>query len=485
MAKEFNLEESNAYFASDKIKDFVKQQSQFDKLMMSRSVRPIAAFDFLVGFTVFSATQAATHEYVLPSALFFATVFCCSAYSLNLFSIRCRFDRWQSLLLCLKAWILAYAFTLGFSPLWIGEDAPTFLSTTVGAVCSGIIIYVCHWYLARGMRRHAFHFVIIGEPTPTTISLLKEVRRPREVVSYRHIHKLYRMVSSQRGLEPAQVIQALIQNDISTIVITSNHTPTPTEELLLIEAQQKGVDCISEEDLWEDVTKCAILGDSKRGDFLKTLQIDIRPGQNFFRRILELSISIFVLIFFFPIFCIFYVTASMRKGSHAIDEQWFLGANHIPFKGKVLIFSPTHSDAHKELKIGQYGQNSFLERWSWKSGIWKYPLLLNVIKGELGFVGSPLKSSFHTSPQNTPRANFSHEASLEQIIDKTLRPGIISHFELVEQEPTYFESPNRSHERYTLYYHKHRSLLLDMYMVGLCLLNKFVGRSPQRAWLEG
>jgi len=478
VAEEFNLEESNAYFASDKIKDFVKKQNQFDRLMMSRSVTPIATFDFVVGFAVFLAIQAAFHEASYLSAFFFAAIFCASGYTLGLYSVRFRFDRWQSLLLSLKSWVLAYAFALGFAPLWLSSDQQPFAGTTIGSIGAGLVMYFAHWYLARGLRNHAFHFVIMGEPTATTVSLLKEVRRPREVVSYRHIHKLYHLISGQRALDPAQVIRTLVENNISTIVLTSTHSPSPGEELLLIEARKAGIDCISEEDLWEDVTKSAALIGSKRNDFLRALQVDGSPTQNAFRRSLDTLAAILVLVALAPLFGLLYIIASMRLGTHAIGHQAFLGLNRTPFVGKVLIFNAHNAHTQKELKVGMHAQNSFFERFCWKSGMWKYPLLLEVIRGRLGLVGSPLK---------TPGASVAtgaNEVSLEAVLDQTMRPGLVSHYELVEQEPTYFESAGRQPLHYTLYYRKHRSLLLDGYLVALCLLNKVFGRSPQRAWLE-
>lgn len=477
MAEEFNLEESNAYFASDKLRDFVKKQSSFDKLMMSRSAMPIASFDFILTLAAFLSMQAIINAVSYGSALFFAATFCASGYSLGLFTIRFRFDRWQSLLLSLKSWILAYAFTLGVSPLWLG-DRPLFWSITIGSIGAGIIVYIAHWYLARGLRHQAFNFVVMGDPTPTTISLLKEVRRPREVVSYRHIHKLYHLISSQKGHDASQVVHTLAENDISTIVLTTHHNPTPSEELLLIEAQKNDIDCIAEEDLWENITKCTVLTSSKRNDFLKALQVDGHPAQAAFRRVIDTLSATLVLAVLFPLFAILYVIASMRIGTHAIAKHNFMGINRVPFTGRVLIFSSQSAGVHKELKIGQHAQNSFFERWCWKSGIWKYPLLLEVIKGNISLVGSPLKS-----PRILPVKKDS-ETSLEMVLDKTMYPGIISHFELVEQEPTYFQSANRQPMHYTLYYRKHRSLLLDGYMIALCLLNKVVGRSPQRAWLE-
>ena len=478
MAQEFNLEESSAYFASDQIKDFVKKQSAFDKLMMSRSVGPIATFDFVIGFSIFAAVQAAVHQASYESAVFFAAVFCGSAYSLGLFSIRCRCDRWQSLLLSLKSWVLAYAFTLGFAPLWLAGKTPAFASVTLGSIGAGVVMYLAHWYLARGLRHHAFHFVVMGEPTSTTVSLLKEVRRPREVVSYRHIHKLYHLISSQREIDPVRVIRTLVDNNISTIVLTTNHMPSPAEELLLIEARKNGIDCISEEDLWEDVTKCAALSNSKRNDFLKALQVDGRPAQNNLRRCLDTVLALLVLVALLPLFSLLYVIASMRIGTHAIAHHTFLGINRTPFMGRVLIFSLQNPSVQKELKVGLHAQNSFFERWCWKSGIWKYPLFLEVLRGRLSIVGSPLKSA-------GKRASTSDsEASLGMVLDKSMRPGIVSHFELVEQEATYFESSNRQPLSYSLYYRKHRSLLLDGYLIALCLLHKVVGRSPQRAWLE-
>ncbi len=478
MAEEFNLEESSAYFASDQIKDFVKKQSHFDKLMMSRSVLPIALFDFIVGSSIFVAVQAAVHQASYQSALFFASVFCCTAYSLGLFSIRFRFDRWQSLLLSLKSWVLGYAFTLGFAPIWLDSQTPTFSSVTMASIAAGFVMYLAHWYLARGLRNHAFHFVIMGDPTPTTVSLLKEVRRPREVVSYRHIHKLYHMISSQPTIDPTNVIQTLVENNISTVVLTTNHVPSPTEELLLIEARKQGIDCISEEDLWEDVTKCASLSNSKRNDFLKALQVDGRPAQNNFRRLLDTCIAFAVLVALSPLFLLLYIIASMRLGTHAIAHQNFLGINRTPFVGRVLIFSSNNHSHQKELKVGLHAQNSFFERWCWKSGMWKFPLLLEVIRGRISLVGSPLKSP------TSATSSIETENSLATVLDKTMRPGIVSHFELVEQEPTYFDSPNRQPLSYSLYYRKHRSLLLDAYLIALCLLNKVMGRSPQRAWLE-
>jgi lipopolysaccharide/colanic/teichoic acid biosynthesis glycosyltransferase len=481
MAEEFNLEESSAYFASDQIKDFVKKQSQFDKLMMSKSALPIAAFDFIVGFSIFLAIQAAVHHGSYQTALFFAAIFCSTAYSLGLFSIRYRFDRWQSLLLSLKSWVLAYAFTLGIAPLWLSDGiTPHLTSTTLASLAAGIVMYLAHWYLARGLRNHAFHFVIMGEPTAITVSLLKEVRRPREVVSYRHIHKLYHLISSQRVIDPSQVIQTLNENNISTIVLTTNHAPSTNEELLLIEARKCGIDCISEEDLWEDVTKCAAISSSKRDDFLKALQVDGRPTQNMIRRALESIIAAVALVALFPLFVILYIIASMRIGQHAIAKQSFVGLNQTLFNGRVLIFTAQNTSTQKELKVGQHAQNSFFEKWCWKSGIWKYPLFIEVIMGRLHLVGSPLRSA----DSNSATESSDSEISLSTVLDKTMRPGIISHFELVEQEPTYFESQQRQPLSYTLYYRKHRSLLLDGYLLALCLVNKVFGRSPQRAWLS-
>lgn len=489
MAEEFNLEDSNAYFASDKLKDFVKRQTAFDKLMLAKSALPIAAFDFFIGYSAFWALQAVSRHGSVLSALFFTSVFCIAAYSQGMFSLRARFDRWQSLLLSLRSWILAYAFTLGFSPLWLAEDSSPFVSLTIAALIAGLMMYMAHWYLARGLRHHAFHFVILGEASPTTISLLKEVRRPREVVSYRHIHKLYHLISSQKILDTQKVLNALIESEISVLVLTSRHQPSPSEELLLLEAQRLGIICVTEDELWEDITKCAPVNPQRTSPILQALlQINSQPGQAAFRRLLDACLATVVLLALFPVFALLYIVASLRLGKHALVSQKFMGLNRNLWEGNVLVFSGKNFAIAKELKVGQHGQGSFFERWCWKSGMWKYPLLWNVVQGDLSLVGSPLKAisepTGHFQQTLEQKIPSNPEAALAYLLDREIKPGIVSHFELTEQEPTYFESSLRSPDGYTLYYQKNRSLLLDGYLITLCLIHKIVGRSPQRTWLK-
>lgn len=487
MAEEFNLEESSAYFASDKLKDFVKKQSAFDKAMLSKSAFPMALFDFTICTFTFLSIQAAGSDPSVNLALFFSFLLVATSYSLGLFNIRLRFDRWYSLMISLKSWIISFAFLMGTSDFFVSPEETSTLNLALAAFSSGILMYLGHWYLARGLRHHAHQFVIMGEPSATTIALLKEVRRPREVISYRHNHKLYHLIANQKNLDPSAIVQALIDGEVYTIVMTSNHIPSTAEEALLIEAQKAGINCLCEKDLWEDITKCSMFKSQSRSEILKTIQIELKPSQAIFSRLLDVFLSSALLVICSPLFLFFYITASMRLGTHALEKQSFIGKNHHVFEGKVLIFGQKHHSNPKELKIGKLAQNSFFERWSWQSGIWKFPLLINVLKGDMSIVGAPLKRVSQTSnsfSQTLDQKKIGSLSVAEMIVSKTTNPGLISHFELTEQEPTYFENQMRLPDLYTLYYKKQWSILLDLYLVGLCLFYKIIGRSPQRAWLE-
>jgi len=473
MAKEFNLEESSAYFTGDKIKDFVKRQRAFDRMIMSRSSVPMMLLDSIVGLSVFLAIGFAAGALDIKTALCFIFLFHATAYSLGLFKIKNRFDRWQSLFLSIKSWFIASSLTLGLSHIWLGNNF-RYLYITLSAIAAGLIIYFTHWYLARGLRNHAFHFVVIGEPSPITVSLLKEVRRPREVVSYRHIHKLYQLLSSPIPLNVEVATEKLLENNIATIVLTANHKPNPQEELILIEASKHGIESTTEEELWETVTKCSNTQNTSREDLLKAVQVSKSPVQNMIRRFVDAWASLILLVLFFVPFVILYTIASLKKGMHAIEKHEFIGINGRKFNGRFLSFSSQTSTVRK-LSIGFYAQSSFFERLCWKTGLWKYPLLMSVITGELSFIGSPLQSKFE--------AEESLKNPLETVVRKTIRPGLVSHFELTEQEPTYYVSEDRPPLGYTLYYRKHRTLLLDAYLLALSLFYKIIGRVPQRAWL--
>ena len=199
----------------------------------------------------------------------------------------------------------------------------------------------------------------------------------------------------------------------------------------------------------------------------------ILDGMNTFeceiKRLIDLFVASFCIVFFAPLFVFCYVAIKREDGGPAIFKQERIGRFGRPFtiykfrsmtigaetNGPVLS---NHSRDKRLTKIGRFLRLRHLD---------ELPQLLNVIKGDLAFVGQRPERQFYIEKimKKDPRYCYLYQ----------IRPGVTSYATLYNG---YTDTIEKMLVRLNmdLYYLEHRSLWLDFRILSLTFLRICFGK---------
>ncbi|MBO1266323.1 sugar transferase [Proteiniclasticum sp. SCR006] len=181
-----------------------------------------------------------------------------------------------------------------------------------------------------------------------------------------------------------------------------------------------------------------------------------------FKRVTDVTLSLLFLIVLAPLMALIWVALMSQGDGPVIFRQERLGRNGALFQ--ILKFrsmtTTAPSIAAKDIDAATYVTP--LGRILRRTSLDELPQLINILKGEMSFVGPrPL----------IPNEGWINEKRKEMGIDK-LRPGLTGWAQVKARDT---EDQNEK-LKLDLYYKDHKNILLDLKIIGMTALEVFHGK---------
>lgn len=181
-----------------------------------------------------------------------------------------------------------------------------------------------------------------------------------------------------------------------------------------------------------------------------------------FKRVMDVTLSLLFLIVLAPLMALIWVALTSQGDGPVIFRQERLGRNGALFQ--ILKFrsmtTTAPSIAAKDIDADTYVTP--LGRILRRTSLDELPQLINILKGEMSFVGPrPL----------IPNEGWINEKRKEMGIDK-LRPGLTGWAQVKARDT---EDQNEK-LKLDLYYKDHKNILLDLKIIGMTALEVFHGK---------
>ena len=165
--------------------------------------------------------------------------------------------------------------------------------------------------------------------------------------------------------------------------------------------------------------------------------------KNFFKRIIDLFFGILIFIVLLPVFSIIYILVKFRMGSPVFFRQKRTGKNRaifeiIKFRTMINKTKSEENDSSRLTKLGFFLRKTSLD---------ELPQILNIIKGEMSFIGPrPLLPEY---------LNYYYDGELSRF---DVRPGMSGYAEIIGRHKISWDDQFK----YDTYYSANVSLILDL-----------------------
>ena len=189
------------------------------------------------------------------------------------------------------------------------------------------------------------------------------------------------------------------------------------------------------------------------------------------KRSIDLSLSTLMLIVPLPISLVIAATIKLEDGGEIFFRQkrWGLAGNMF----KVLKFRTMQMDSGSEMARERDSRITRLGRLLRSMGLDELPQLLNILKGEMSFVG-PRPLAIDEKLYGGHQARYEDLPGFEKRL--SVRPGLTSLATIYIPK----DSDPRRKFKYDLLYVRKASLALDLKLIGLSYLISLSGRWEHR-----
>ncbi|MDO9399737.1 MAG: sugar transferase [bacterium] len=246
------------------------------------------------------------------------------------------------------------------------------------------------------------------------------------------------------------------KNKITQIIFTNDPHQSPELRSALFNCLSLKINYFSLTDFYEIITKKVPLEAINQMWFLEKLNENNKIWFDYFKRFYDFLLALIILLITLPFWLIIAIIIKITSRGSVFFIMQRLGKNHKIFK---LIkfrtmreenndYSPTHINDQRITKFG-----SFLR----KTRIDELPQLLNIIKGEMSFIG-PRPERPEIAKELEKHIPFYNERLL-------IKPGLSG----ADQVSGEYHSPSQEDSfkklQYDLFYIKNRSIYLDLSII--------------------
>jgi exopolysaccharide biosynthesis polyprenyl glycosylphosphotransferase len=249
---------------------------------------------------------------------------------------------------------------------------------------------------------------------------------------------------------------AIIQNNVTTLILASDPSESEPLSKLLFSCLSLKLSFISLSHFYEEITGKVPLELINRIWFLENLREGNRYFYDIYKRISDLILSITCLLVTIPLWLLIAILIKFSSKGSIFFKQKRIGRNDQEFvmlKFRTMRienndFSPTEENDRRITGIGRFLRKTRLD---------ELPQLLNIIKGEMSFVG-PRPERPELVEKLEKKIAFYNERML-------VKPGLTGWDQVsnVYHSPSYEDTLEKL--QYDLYYVKNRSFYLDAVII--------------------
>ncbi len=338
---------------------------------------------------------------------------------------------------------------------------------------TNLLIYVFIFYMLFILWRRSFNWLlqsylpkeniaIIGLDDQTK-KLIKEIENKAHLgysISFIINDKDEKMENEINGIPVANGMDGLAERiseeNIMTIVLNANPHESPELRSMLFNCLPLKISYVSFPNFYENITGRVPIETINQMWFLENLSEGNKNIFDFIKRIYDLALASLILMITLPLWPIIGIIIRSESKGPVFFRQTRAGQNNKPFKilkfRTMTIadndFAPTKEN---DARVTRFG--SFLR----KSRIDEIPQAINILKGEMSFVGPRPERPEYIEGLKTA-IPFYKERML-------VKPGLTG-WDQISGE---YHSPSREDSmkklQYDLYYIKNRSIYLDLSII--------------------
>jgi exopolysaccharide biosynthesis polyprenyl glycosylphosphotransferase len=292
--------------------------------------------------------------------------------------------------------------------------------------------------------------MILGE-SPSLAEINKQLTDKPEI-GYRIIH----WIKNKNEKEYQNILEKIKEEEIEILVISREIKKNPTMLKMLYETLALGVKILDEEDLYEIIFQKIPINELEEGWFVQQIQARAKLYDNL-KRILDLLLSLLVFIILSPIIVLIFIFIGTTSSGPVIYSQNRVGRKEKEFT--LYKFRTMRKDAEaggpqwskekddRVTPIGKILRHTHLD---------EIPQLINIIRGELSFVGP--------RPERPEFVSLLREKIPYYDIRHIVKPGLTGFAQINYRYGSSVEDAYKKLE-YDVYYIKNRSFILDALII--------------------
>jgi len=335
-----------------------------------------------------------------------------------------------------------------------------------------LIIYVLIFFILFYIWRQFFNWSLKAYLPKNTIAIIGLNEQAKELIkelkSKPHLGYEIAFIVDDKHIDGTElnnipVIQAvdklealIIDKKVTTIILTSDPHQSSGLRTVLFKCLPLKINYISLPNFYETITGKIPIVSINQMWFLENLSEGSKAYFDIIKKIYDIILAFLLLIITLPFWIIISLIIKLENAGPAFFKQTRIGKNNktfqiIKFRTMTISnnnYSPTEKNDTRITKVGKFLR---------KSRIDEIPQMINIIKGEMSFVG-PRPERPELIKDLEGNIPFYHERML-------VKPGITG-WDQISGE---YHSPSKEDTikklQYDLYYIKNRSIYLDLSII--------------------
>jgi lipopolysaccharide/colanic/teichoic acid biosynthesis glycosyltransferase len=373
-----------------------RQTHGFSSFFLSIHRAPLMSLDFLMagaGYVAFSWFAPYVHFGQLsPDNLNFGAIFAAtyvvSALGLGYYERENRYAWKQFIILASLAWAIAtvLSFSVFHILFFIKVGRIQLLASSLGALAVALALRSA---LAFLLSDFSLRYAILGMPSPITDEIRKPERYSRIGQHYSCVQEIEQWLSDPRKESPEELLGLLHKRGVAEVVLTREAAQDERLVRFSMAALSAGYRVVDEVTFYTEVFERYPVETLSENWILFSGINTHRHLTNFLKRAFDIVASLIALVVLSPLFLLLTIVIRISSPGPVIFTQDRQGRFNVPFR--IYKFRTMYVNAPNGFNPPSTRQNDPRltpgARWIRPLHLDELPQLLNILKGDMSFVG--------------------------------------------------------------------------------------------------
>ena len=392
-------------------------------------------------------------EQNITAAIVFALFFFVIAMAIGLFDLK---QRRRNLPIAALSYVLSIAFSFAFFNLVFFQPVSRWVML-FGALCSFFVYTLGNFLIRRFLKNPTLTYVICG-PSSELTPVLKQHFKEKSI-NFIHINTSKNEPNSTQYEDVDTIVAKLKKNRVFSALLTQGAYLSQDFDRISLEIVKWGIPLSNEVSYYSDYfhrypvesvhMSLASLQGLGKGNLLFA----------FFKRLLDIIFSATLLIALSPVFLLTAILIRITSPGPALFFQQRAGRNSHPFtlvKFRSMTWQGLKVDDQALAKVDDprvtpFG--SFIR----KTHIDEIPQLINILKGEMSFIGP--------RPETVVITERLCQEIPQYALRTVVRPGLSGVAQILYRKTLYSRDESYQKLSYDLYYIQNRGLFLELWIL--------------------